>query len=113
MAVTVLSHHSLAVNSGCIVDILPTQDATRKYSACAELHRPHHAVMPGLVNIHPHTSMTLMRGCADDSILHDWLHNRVWQIEGAFVSAESFCRDGALLGAAEMTRGGTTTFNDM
>ncbi len=110
---TVLSQHSLAVNMGKIVDILPTSSALDKYTATSELHRPKHALLPGLINTHAHSGMTLMRGCADDDTLHDWLHGRVWPIEGEFLGQEGFCHDGALLTAAEMTRGGTTTFNDM
>lgn len=110
---TVLPRHTLAVNKGKIVDLLPTSTANDKYTGISEVHRSKHALLPGLINTHTHSGMTIMRGCADDDTLHDWLHRRVWPIEGEFLSREGFCLDGALLTAAEMTRGGTTTFNDM
>lgn len=113
VAKTVLSRHSLAVRDGKILDVLPTEHALSKYTAASTISRPRHAVMPGLINAHTHTGMNLMRGCADDSTLHDWLRGRVWPIEAEFLTQEGFCYDGALLATAEMTRGGTTTFNDM
>jgi len=113
VAKAVLSRHSLAVRDGKILDVLPTESAMAKYTATTTVSRPRHAVMPGLINTHTHTGMNLMRGCADDQTLHDWLRGRVWPIEHEFLTHPGFCYDGALLATAEMTRGGTTTFNDM
>jgi 5-methylthioadenosine/S-adenosylhomocysteine deaminase len=68
--------------------------------------------MPGLVNIHTHAAMSLLRGFADDLALMDWLQNHVWPAENKHVGMR-FCADGVRLAAAEMIRGGTTCFNDM
>jgi 5-methylthioadenosine/S-adenosylhomocysteine deaminase len=73
---------------------------------------PVHILMPGLVNLHTHAAMTLLRGYADDLPLMRWLGERVWPAEARHVSA-AFVRDGTLLAAAEMLRGGITCFNDM
>lgn len=108
---TVLSHHSIVIHRGKIISVEPTADLP--YTSTTELHRPQHAVIPGLINAHTHSGMTLMRGCADDQTLHAWLRGRIWPIEAAFLAEPNFCHDGALLSAAEMTRGGITTFNDM
>ena len=35
-------------------------------------------VMPGLINLHNHVSMTLMRGYADDLPLMPWLTEKIW-----------------------------------
>lgn len=109
----VLSHHSLAVRAGEIIGILPTPAAVATYSAAKTLSRPHHVIMPGIINAHTHTGLTLLRGAADDSPTDEWLRGRVWPIEGAFAARPGFCYDGAMLSAAEMTRSGTTTFADM
>lgn len=67
--------------------------------------------MPGLVNIHGHVSMTLMRGYADDIALMDWLNDYVWPFESKLVGDD--IKLGAEIGIAEMLLGGTTTFVDM
>lgn len=110
---TVLENHSVVVSNGKVDAVLPTASARELYCGAEELERQNHVVIPGLVNAHTHTGMSLLRGCADDIGLHEWLTGRVWPIEAAFLTQEGFCYDGALLSAADMIRGGTTTFNDM
>jgi len=73
---------------------------------------PNHALIPGLVNLHTHASMTLMRGLADDLPLMSWLKDHIWPAEAKHVSPE-FVHDGTLLACAEMLRGGITCFNEM
>ena len=68
-------------------------------------------LMPGLINIHTHASMTLLRGYADDYELMDWLNNYIWPFE-AKLQAEDY-RSGVRLAIAEMLMGGTTTMLDM
>jgi 5-methylthioadenosine/S-adenosylhomocysteine deaminase len=69
-------------------------------------------LIPGLVNLHTHAAMTLLRGLADDLPLMEWLKDHVWPAEAKHVSAE-FVYDGTLLACAEMLRGGVTCFNEM
>ena len=38
------------------------------------------AAIPGFINMHTHSGMTLMRGFNEDSSLMDWLQD-VWRIE--------------------------------
>jgi 5-methylthioadenosine/S-adenosylhomocysteine deaminase len=108
----VLEHHSIAVNRGEIKDILPRSDALRRYHATEVVDLPGHALIPGLVNLHTHAPMSLMRGVADDLPLDRWLNEVIWPAETRHVSA-AFVRDGTLLAAREMLRGGITTCNDM
>ena len=67
--------------------------------------------LPGLVNTHTHLSMTLFRGLADDLSLDSWLNDHIWPME-ANLNGE-YCYIGALLGAVELIKSGTTTFSDM
>jgi 5-methylthioadenosine/S-adenosylhomocysteine deaminase len=83
-----------------------------KYSSDVEIKLEHHVLIPGLINTHTHSPMSLMRGLADDLPLMDWLNNYIWPSEQKHVSAE-FVYDGSLLACAEMLRSGTTCFNDM
>jgi 5-methylthioadenosine/S-adenosylhomocysteine deaminase len=105
-------HHTLVIDSGNIIDLLPTGLAKQKYQGTVTEHRDNHALLPGLVNCHTHAAMTLMRGIADDLPLMDWLQNHIWPLEHQWMS-EAFVKDGTDLAIAEMIRGGTTCFNDM
>ena len=67
--------------------------------------------LPGLINAHTHLSMTLFRGYADDMQLQDWLQKKIWPLEAKLTNED--CYFGALLGALEMIRSGTTSFVDM
>ncbi len=107
-----LEHHSLVIDGGRIIDLLPTETAKQQYQATNIENLPDHALLPGFVNCHTHAAMTLMRGVADDLPLMDWLQNHIWPLEGKWVG-ESFVKDGTDLAIAEMLRGGTTCFNDM
>lgn len=68
-------------------------------------------VMPGLINIHNHASMTLMRSYADDIPLMKWLTDYIWPFEAKLTRDD--VKLGAEVGIAEMLLGGTTTFVDM
>lgn len=68
-------------------------------------------VMPGLINTHTHLSMNLFRGLADDLELDAWLNDHIWPIEANL--NRDYCYIGALLGAIELIKSGTTTFSDM
>ena len=68
-------------------------------------------VMPGLINLHNHVSMSLMRGYADDMALMPWLTEKIWPFEALLTGDDIYM--GAQLGIAEMLLGGTTTFVDM
>src|SRR5262249_45184080 len=92
--------------------ILPRDEARSRYPAVPRLDLPTHALIPGLINLHTHAAMTLMRGMADDRPLMEWLQDRIWPVETRLVSAD-FVRDGTLLACAEMLRGGVTCFSDM
>jgi 5-methylthioadenosine/S-adenosylhomocysteine deaminase len=109
---TVLDYHSLVVRGGTIVDLLGTEEAHNRYTAQEHVVLADHALIPGLINLHTHGAMTLLRGLADDLPLMEWLKNHIWPAENRHVSAQ-FVRDGTLLACAEMIRGGITCFNDM
>lgn len=108
----ILEHHAVAVRAGRIVGVMPQSQAEQRFDAARVVDLPSHLLMPGMVNLHVHAAMTLMRGLADDLPLQKWLQEAIWPAEGRHVS-EAFVRDGTRLAAAEMLRGGITTCNDM
>jgi 5-methylthioadenosine/S-adenosylhomocysteine deaminase len=104
--------HALAIDSGRILDILPVDQAADRYQADQTVELPAHVLIPGFVNAHTHTPMSLLRGLADDMSLQPWLQKHIWPTERRWMSPE-FVRDGSELAIAEMLRSGTTCFNDM
>lgn len=108
----VLEGCALVVNKGNILALLPQNEAAKRFDAKQTLDLSDHLLMPGLVNAHGHTAMSLLRGYADDQPLHTWLNEHIWPVEGRWVS-EDFVRDGTELALAEMIRSGTTCFSDM
>ena len=107
-----LTGHTLVADAGRIVAVVPDAIAARDYVPRERIALDRHVLLPGLINAHTHTAMTLMRGVADDVPLATWLEQHIWPREAKFVSPE-FVHDGVLLGAAEMLRGGITCCNDM
>ncbi len=108
----VLEHHSIAIRQGRIVDLLATTDADALYNAAEHIQLHQHVLTPGLINLHTHAAMSLMRGLADDLPLMTWLKDHIWPAETKHL-APAFVKDGTLLACAEMLRGGITCFNDM
>lgn len=111
-ATVALEAHAVVIAGDRILAVLPVADAAARYPEAPRIHLPDHVLIPGLVNLHTHAAMTLMRGMADDLALMEWLRNHIWPAEAQLVSDE-FVYDGTLLACAEMLRGGITCFNDM
>lgn len=67
--------------------------------------------VPGLINCHTHSYMSLFRNLADDLTFEDWLFGRIMPREDALTAEDAMC--GAMLSCVEMIRSGTTCFMDM
>ncbi|MCQ2167341.1 MAG: amidohydrolase [Bacteroidales bacterium] len=65
--------------------------------------------IPGFVNMHTHSPMSLMRGIGEDMKFHEWL-STIWKVEENLDS--DFVYWGTRVACLEMIRTGTTTFND-
>ncbi|HEV7907362.1 MAG TPA: amidohydrolase [Pseudonocardiaceae bacterium] len=68
-------------------------------------------LLPGLVNTHAHSPMTVLRGLGSDLPLLRWLREAMWPAEAQMTADD--VRDGMLLGATEMLRHGVTTSAEM
>jgi 5-methylthioadenosine/S-adenosylhomocysteine deaminase len=108
----VLEGHALALCGSRIVAVGPSAELRVAHPFAQEIPLPTHAVLPGLINAHTHSPMTLLRGYADDLPPQAWLEQKIWPAENRIMSEEYAC-DGSLLAIAEMLLGGTTTFTDM
>lgn len=67
--------------------------------------------MPGLINAHNHSGMSLLRAFSDDLKLMDWLDKKMLPAEARMTEEDIYW--GTLLAAAEMIASGTTAFADM
>ena len=110
--IQLLAQHAVIIQSGIIIELLPIADARKKYTATSLVCLDEHVLIPGLINLHSHAAMSLMRGIADDLPLMTWLEKHIWPTEKAVVS-ERYVKDATLLACAEMLAGGITCFNDM
>ena len=108
----ILENCSLAVDGEKIIGIYPQAEAKKRFEAVKTEALDNHVLMPGLVNAHGHSAMSLLRGYADDLALRPWLEKHIWPAEARHVS-EEFVGDGTRLAMAEMIASGTTCFADM
>ncbi len=106
-----LENHSIAIDQGVIVAILPSAKAVQEYQASHSIDLGDQALIPGFVNTHGHAAMAIFRGMADDLELMTWLNDHVFPAENKWVDYD-LVRDGTELATAEMLRSGTTTFSD-
>lgn len=67
-------------------------------------------LMPGFVNTHAHTAMTILRGIKDDASLQDWLFENVVPREGKLTDEDVYW--GQMLGIAEYVRNGITAMEE-
>ena len=65
--------------------------------------------IPGLINMHTHSPMSLMRGIGEDMLFPAWL-DKIWKVEEHL--DHDFVYWATKVSCLEMIRTGTTTFND-
>ena len=109
---TLYENHTVVIEGGIIKAILPTDIARTTYATAPETKLENHILIPGLINLHTHAAMTLLRGVADDKPLMTWLNDHIWPAETKLLSKE-FVLDGTELACAESLRAGVTCFADM
>ena len=67
------------------------------------------AVMPGLINAHVHSAMSVFRGYNDELELMNWL-KEMWKVEDRMKKEDVYYA--SMISGIEMLKSGTTTFND-
>ena len=68
-------------------------------------------LMPGLINLHCHVPMTLLRGYGEGLPLQRWLNEKVFPFEDKLNPEDVYW--GSLIGIAEMLASGVTSFTEM
>ncbi|MDD4736969.1 MAG: amidohydrolase [Kiritimatiellae bacterium] len=104
----IITHAALLTNGNRIADIGKTDEMTTRYPDEPVIDCNGNILMPGLIDTHVHTAQAMIRGCADDLSLIDWLFKRVWVMQGNYSTDDG--RASAALCALEMIKSGTTGF---
>ena len=104
----VIERGSVFVEEGRIAEVRAGSPSGAARRAELKIDARGMAVIPGLIDTHMHLAQSLLRGCADDLSLVDWLRKRVWPIQAAFTEEDG--RVSAELSMLEMTKTGTTSF---
>lgn len=110
---TVLEAHAVVIDSvsGEVLETGQRGALLEQYPQAEQVKLTDHVLLPGLVNMHTHSPMTLLRGYADDLKLDDWLKNHIWPAEARWADG-GFVADGTRLALVEMLRSGTSCFNE-
>lgn len=69
------------------------------------------ALLPPFYNAHTHAAMSLLRGCAEDMPLSEWLQDKIWPLEAKMKADDMYI--GTRLAILEMIKSGTVFFSDM
>jgi 5-methylthioadenosine/S-adenosylhomocysteine deaminase len=92
-------------------DIAGIDEAPEGFVASETIDGSRRLTIPGLINAHTHTYMSMMRNVADDLSFPDWLFGTIEPIEDRLKPEDAYWA--SLLSQIEMIRTGTTCFNDM
>jgi 5-methylthioadenosine/S-adenosylhomocysteine deaminase len=107
----IIKDGAIAITGGEISGVGQTAELLARFQARKTIDASNHLVMPGLINTHTHSAMTLFRGLADDLQLEPWLA-RMRDAARKIIRPETVTL-GAELAFMEMILGGTTTALDM
>ena len=75
------------------------------------IHAEDAIILPGLINTHGHSPMTMFRGMADDLPLKEWLFDHIFPAEAKYLNPDTVYW-ASLLACLEMIASGTTTSVD-
>ncbi|HLZ56222.1 MAG TPA: amidohydrolase [Ktedonosporobacter sp.] len=104
----IISGGAIAIQGNRIVAIGKTDELLAQYQDEEVIDVGGKLIIPGLIDTHVHLAQALIRGCADDMALIQWLCERVWVLQGNFTEDDGYVS--ARLCIAEMLKSGTTTF---
>jgi 5-methylthioadenosine/S-adenosylhomocysteine deaminase len=107
-----LKDHSVVIQDDIIIDLLPTESVFDFYDSNEVYSLSGHILIPGLINTHTHSAMSLLKGYANDLPLAQWLNDYIWPAEKKYINPR-FVKDGSMIAISEMIKAGITTFNDM
>jgi cytosine/adenosine deaminase-related metal-dependent hydrolase len=103
-----ISDGGLAILENRIVAVDKSAELLARYPDEEVIDVEGKLIIPGLIDTHVHLAQAMIRGCADDMALIQWLCERVWVLQGNYTQEDGYTS--ARLCIAEMLKSGTTTF---
>lgn len=104
----IIGDGAMVVRDGRFTAIDKTATLRERFPLEQRINLNGKVVTPGLVNTHVHLAQAMIRGCADDMELLEWLGQRVWVLQGNYTEEDG--RASAELCILEMLKSGTTAF---
>ena len=104
----IITHGAVAVTGKEITAVGKTQEVVERFPQERRIDCNGNVLLPGLIDTHVHLAQAMIRGCADDLSLIDWLTKRVWVLQGNYTTDDG--RASAALCTLEMIKSGTTAF---
>ena len=101
----------LGIKDGVIEFVGKTASSAENFKADKVINGKNRLVMPGLVNAHTHSAMTIFRNYGGDLTLEEWLFGKIIPAEGKLSPKDVYW--GSMQGIVEMIKSGTTCFADM
>ncbi len=102
-----LEHCDVSIGGGTIVSIEPHGEDVMARTVIDGRGK---ALMPGLVNAHAHSAMTLLRGVAEDVPVEAWFNDIIWRLEANLSESDVYW--GMKLAAVELIEAGVTCVAD-
>jgi 5-methylthioadenosine/S-adenosylhomocysteine deaminase len=97
---------AVAIKGNQIIDVGSTDELTKLYRADRLIVGTYKVVMPGLIDAHIHTGLSILRGTAQD--MSNWMHKGIWPFMKNTTEQESL--KGSMVNIIEGIKSGTTTF---
>jgi cytosine/adenosine deaminase-related metal-dependent hydrolase len=104
----IITQGAVAVAGKEIAAVGKSREVVEQFPQESRIDCNGNVLLPGLIDTHVHTAQAMLRGCADDLGLIDWLTKRVWVLQGNY--SEEDGRASAALCMLEMIKSGTTGF---
>ena len=92
-----------------IAQVVPAHVALSVPEGTEEMDCTGRTAFPGLINMHTHAGMYMMKGVGEDIAFHEWI-DRIWQVEENI--NEEYVYHATKVACLEMIKTGTTSFND-
>ena len=108
----VIRNGALALWGNSVVEIGTSRDLIERYPNFPRITLPKRAVIPGLINSHTHTTLTVLRGGVEDLGQNIMEVVYGYMVPIIYAMTDGQRRAMALLGCLEAIRSGTTTIVD-
>jgi len=84
----IIRQGAIVVDGKKILEVGKAKELADKYPDKKRINCKGNVIMPGLIDTHVHTAQAMIRGCADDLGLLDWLFKRVWVLQGSYTEQD-------------------------